>query len=333
MSGRMRLLMVCLLAATDISAQERTAVLGRCELELGGVIEDCRVAYRTFGARSPDGRNAILIPTWFASGSGPWVSLLGPAGVVDTAGVFIVVVESLGAGASSSPANSVRHAGTRFPSVTIGDMVEASYRLSREHLGLPELYAVVGISMGGQQALEWGVTHPDYVRRIVSVAAGPRQAYYGRAFWELVAATARAGITGALADDSVAYALARLMVLGTTSPAAANQRSGAYSVYLSREAHQLREVDLHEWLLHADAILRHDISREFGGNTAEAARRWRARTLIVTSELDHSIDPQPAQEFARLIGADTLVIRSPAGHTAIFSDSTAKAYVREFLKK
>jgi homoserine O-acetyltransferase len=325
---------IALMTAPASTAQVRVASLGKCNLELGGAIEDCRVAYRTFGQLAADRRNAVLIPTWFASRSEAWVPLLGPKGAVDTTGFFIVVVESLGAGESSSAANSAKQSGLQFPEVTIGDMVDASYRVARDHLQLPELHAVVGISLGAQQAFEWGVRYPEYVRRIVPIVGGPRQAVYGRAFWELVATATNNAIRQTTSSDSTAYTLARLMIVGVTSPASANRRPAEkYADYLTEQARQLRSVNLFEWSTHAGAILRHDIARRFGGDLARAAESWRARTLVVTATFDHSIDPQPAQEFARLIKADTLVLTSPSGHTAFFSDSIAKARVREFVRR
>jgi homoserine O-acetyltransferase len=320
--------------AARAAAQVREANLGQCPLELGGRIENCRVAYRTFGSLDAQKKNAILIPTWFASRADTWLPLLGPTGIVDTTGFFVVIVESLGAGSSSSPSNSESQHGLAFPEITVGDMVEASYRLAKDHLKLPELHAVVGISLGGLQAFEWGVQHPDYVRRIVPIHGGPRQAIYGRAMWELVTRVAEDGARGVVPLDSTATNLARFMVLAASSPASANLRADtSYSRYLATEARQLRNVDLYEWSLHGRAILRHDIARHFKGDLTKAANGWRAKTLVVISPQDHSVDSEPARAFARLIGADTLVITSDAGHGAIFGDSAAKARVRGFLKQ
>ncbi|MFN2399459.1 MAG: alpha/beta fold hydrolase [Gemmatimonadaceae bacterium] len=213
-------------------------------------------------------------------------------------------------------------------------MVEAAYRLATQHLKLPEVHAIVGISLGGLQVFEWGVRYPSYARRLVPIEGNPRQAIYGRAIWELIAKTCEDGLSGKLPMDSTAVILARLSILATTSPAAANRRAASmYDQYLANQVQSLRAVDLHEWAWHARAILAHDVARPFGGDVAQAARRWQARTLVVTALHDHSIDPQPAHDFARLIGADTLVIASSAGHSAIFSDSAAKSAVRTFLSK
>ena len=327
-------LCLLLVIVASASAQTRQVMLGECRLESGGRIENCRLGYRTFGSLNAERTNAILIPTWFASRAEAWLPLLGPTGAVDTTGFFVVIVESLGAGTSSSPSNSQTQRGRSFPEITVGDMVDAAYRLARDHLELPELYAVVGISLGGLQAFEWGVRYPDYVRRIVPIHGAPRQAIYGRAMWQLISRATEDGLGGAVPLDSTAATLARFMVIAGTSPAGANRRADStYARYMETQARHFRGVDLYEWSWHARAILRHDIGRRFGGDLGEAAKAWRARSLVVAATQDHSIDSEPARAFARLINADTLLVTSPLGHTPVFGDSLVKATIREWLKR
>lgn len=82
------------------------AALGTCPLESGDSLPHCRVLYRTFGVLSPARDNVVLIPTWLGGRSADWIPLLGPKGLVDTTGFFVVVVDALGNGVSSSPSNS-----------------------------------------------------------------------------------------------------------------------------------------------------------------------------------------------------------------------------------
>lgn len=314
-----------------VRGQVQVASLGTCPLELGGAIEECRLGYLTFGELAADRRNAILIPTWFASRAEDWRDLVGPDGIVDTTSAFVIVVESLGAGSSSSPANSIGQPELSFPEITVGDMVEASYRLASEYLDLPELYAVVGISLGGFQAFEWAVSHPEYVRRMVSIEGSPRLGSYDRAMWELAAEAMKAltvdSTTGRAATDD----LARLLVLLGSSPAGANRTRS--SEYLAAQYRQIAAANMFEWAWHARAVLRQDVSRHFGGDLARAAAQWKGPALVVTAANDHTVTPQPAQEFARLIGADTLVLDGIGGHQSIFSDRAAQAYIRNFLKR
>lgn len=312
-----------------VAGQLEVAELGSCPLELGGRVEECRLAYQTYGRLNAAGSNAILIPTWFTGRAAAWESMLGPDGAVDTTSHYVVVVESLGAGASSSPVTSSVQPGLAFPEITIGDMVVASYRLATEHLGLDSLDAVVGVSMGAMQAFEWAVRYPEYVGRIVPIAGAPRQAPFQRAIWQLIADAAHEGASAGDPGDEVIDELAHLILLVLTSPEAVN--TGDYAQQVAQQAEALRAAELLEWAWHARAILRFDVGRAHGGSLESATASWNRPTLIVVSEQDHSVSPEPALEFGRLVGAEVLVLPDPAGHLAFFSNAEAQAAVRRFL--
>lgn len=325
---------LAVLISQPAEAQLRYADLGTCKLELGGAIEDCRLAYRTIGQLASDGANAVLVPTWFASSSESWLRHVGPSGMVDTTGMYIIIVESLGAANSSSPSNSERTPGTSFPEITVGDMVETTYRLTREHLDLPRLHAVVGISLGGLQAFEWAVRYPTYVETVVPIAASPQQALYQRSAWELMARAADAAARGIVSREEAAEVLARLGILLVSSPAQVNRTERSrYDAYLQRQIRNALKIDPFEWAWQGRAIARHDVALPYGGDLAEAASRWKGRMLIIISSLDHSISPEPAEEFAIFTGAELLRLDDPAAHVAIFSNPDAQAAVREFLRK
>ncbi|HEY2856992.1 MAG TPA: hypothetical protein VGJ21_01085, partial [Terracidiphilus sp.] len=102
-----------LAAALPAIAEEgaqQFADLGRCTLDIGQVIEHCRVGYRTLGTLNSAGSNAVLMPTWLNGRSEDLLPLVGPeAGsrrLVDTTKYFVVLLDSLGDGVSSSPSNS-----------------------------------------------------------------------------------------------------------------------------------------------------------------------------------------------------------------------------------
>lgn len=315
-----------------LQGQVQQAHLGSCALELGGMLEDCRLAYMTFGRLADDRSNAILVPTWFGGRPEHWRPHLGPEGMVDTTAAYVIVVESLGSGGSSSPTTSGTDGEFRFPEITVGDMVETSYRLVSEHLGLSELEAVVGFSLGALQALEWTVARPEHVRKVVALAGNPRQDLYQRALWDVLAYVSGAGAVGTLPPDDVAAVLGRLGVLMLTSPEVVNRRPRErHDEYLTEQTDGMRSVDLLEWARHARAIGRHDVARTFAGDLSRAASRWSGDALVVTAAHDHSISPQSSLEFARLIGAESLVLDTPFGHAGILGDPEVRRRVRDFL--
>ncbi len=161
------------------AAFRRFADIGAVDLEFGGHLPDVRVAYETWGALAPDGRNAVLVEhalTGDAHASGPtapgqptpgwWDALIGPGKVIDTDRWFVVCSNVLGGcqgtTGPASPAPDGRPYGSRFPRITTRDQVRVEAALA-DHLGIATFTAVIGGSMGGMRALEWLLLYPERV--------------------------------------------------------------------------------------------------------------------------------------------------------------------------
>jgi homoserine O-acetyltransferase len=150
--------------------------IGNLELEEGGTIRNCQLAYATFGTLNAAKDNAILIPTWY-SGTNKIIEqvYIGNGRALDPAKYFIVIVNQIGGGLSTSPHNTPPPAGMgNFPHVRIGDDVRAQHKLVTEKFGLKSFALVVGGSMGAQQTYEWAVRYPDMVKRAAPIAGTAR---------------------------------------------------------------------------------------------------------------------------------------------------------------
>ncbi|KAI9762017.1 MAG: hypothetical protein M4579_000653 [Chaenotheca gracillima] len=162
-------------------------------LDWGGVLPQFDVAYETWGSLNADRSNAILLHTGLSASShahsteanpkpGWWEKFIGPGLSLDTDKYFVICTNVIGGcygstGPSSlDPANGQLYA-TRFPILTMEDMVRAQFRLL-DGLGIEKLYASVGSSMGGMQSLAAGVLFPDKVGRIVSISGCARSHPY-----------------------------------------------------------------------------------------------------------------------------------------------------------
>lgn len=158
-------------------------------LDWGGILPEFNIAYETWGTLNADKSNAILLYTGLSASShahsteanpqpGWWEKFIGPGKPVDTDKYFVICTNVIGGcygstGPSSvDPANGEQYA-TRFPILTMEDMVRAQFRLL-DHLGIEKLYASVGSSMGGMQSLASGVLFPDRVGRIVTISGCAR---------------------------------------------------------------------------------------------------------------------------------------------------------------
>ena len=171
-------------------------------LESGRELGPFTLAYETYGTLSPQRDNAILVchalsgdahvAGFHAQGdtrAGWWDMLIGPGKALDTDKYFVICSNVLGGcsgstgPASTDPATGTKW-GTRFPMITIADMVNAQVLLL-DHLGIPKLLAVIGGSMGGMQALQWAVAHPERVHLCIAMACAARQPTQAIAFNEV----------------------------------------------------------------------------------------------------------------------------------------------------
>src|SRR5258708_3204598 len=142
---------------------QKFAALGEFKLQSGEVIHDFRLGYRTLGKLNADKSNAILWPTWLGSKTEDLLEYCGPGRVLDTGRYFVILVDSIGNGVTSSPSNSGSQPGLKFPRFAIRDMAEADRRLATEVLGIPHLRAVMGVSMCGMQVFELAVCPPSVI--------------------------------------------------------------------------------------------------------------------------------------------------------------------------
>jgi homoserine O-acetyltransferase len=320
-------------APTASDPDEHFAELGSCKLDSGEVIEDCRVGYRTLGTLDATRSNAVLFPTWF-TGKAKMLSKRGNE-LVDTSRLFLVMVDSLGNGVSSSPSNSTKQPRLRFPRFTIHDMVESQRRLLREKLGVERLYAVMGISMGGMQAFEWAVSHPSEVSRFVSIVGTPQQTAQDLLLWNAelhVLEGSKAYAGGDYAVMPKLPGLQELHWLMLSSPAHRNAETSraAYPKW-AEEIGSDTAFDWNDWHRQLEAMLSHDVARTHHGDLVAAAKDVKAKGLVVIGTQDHMVNPEPAIAFARAMGAQTLALDTPCGHMLPGCAPAMKEAVRKFL--
>lgn len=167
-----------------------TVSLGEFQFACGESVSDLELAYETYGEFTGD--NAVLVchaltgsahvaggRTTGTSGQARawWDDIVGPGKAIDTTEYYVVCANVPGSCYGSSGPASIgpdgEPYGTDFPAVTIADWTQAQRALLDE-LGVPHLYAVVGGSVGGMNALDWAKRHPDHTERVIAIAAAPR---------------------------------------------------------------------------------------------------------------------------------------------------------------
>ena len=339
-------------------------------LDGGVTVRDVTVAYETWGNLDERASNAVLLcHAWTGdshaigeSGNGHptpgwWEGVIGPGRPIDTDRWFVVCANVLGGcqgstGPASPHPDDGRPYGSRFPVVTIRDMVRAQARLAN-HLGVEVWHAVVGGSMGGMQVLEWAITFPQRVRSIVPIAtcaqASAQQIAWGaigrRAVrldpnWrggDYYDAPPGEGPAGGLA---VARMVAQVTFRSDNAFTAkfgreladGNELSSTVDLWQRFEVERyldyhgdklVRRFDANSYLVIGKAMDLHDVGRGRGG-VASAMARVRVPALVVGIWSDILYPSYQQREIRDLLvaspSADYLELDSPHGHDAFLME-------------
>ena len=350
------------------SADGERLVLEDAQLTLdnGSVLDTLTLAYRTYGILNGDKSNAILIchaltGDHHPSGANPltgrtgwWDNMVGPGKPIDTERYFVICQNVIGGCAGSTGPSSQRADGTPydldFPVITIGDMVRAQNVLL-DRLKIPDLFCVIGGSMGGMQVLQWAAAHGQRVFSAIPIATAARHSSQNIAFHEV-------GRQAILADPDWHggnYAAEN------TAPrkGLAVARMAAHITYLSEAALQrkfgrnLQDRDQLSYGFEADfqieSYLRHqgisfvdrfdansylyitramdyfDLAADFGGTLADAFANTKARFCVVSFTSDWLFPTSESISLVRALNAaganvSFVEIESDKGHDAFLLD-------------
>jgi homoserine O-acetyltransferase len=320
-----------LFAAVPVLAEDgaqQFADLGHCTLDSGQTINHCRVGYRTFGTLNAAGDNAVLMPTWLNGRTEDLLALVGSTPsktrLIDTTKFYVVLLDALGDGVSSSPSNSDDQKRADFPEITERDMVRAEYRAVTEVLHLKHAHAVVGISMGGEQTFEWAVTYPEFFDLAVPIIGTPQPTSYDLLSHTIAEDAMLADPDykdGKYGEKQPALKLANellMMQLSTPQFRVEHTERKDFSALLE-EARNPERQDANDRMWQLKAVLAHDVLR--GKSMDEVAKATRAKWLVIVSAHDHSVYPGPALAWAKAAGAETYISDTPCGHLIMECDA------------
>jgi homoserine O-acetyltransferase/O-succinyltransferase len=338
-----------------------------------------RIAYKTYGTLNGAKSNAILV-THALTGDqyvasrhpitgkpGWWETMVGPGKPIDTDRFFVICPNVLGGcmgstGPASTNPETGKPWGLDFPVITVGDMVEAQVPLI-DHLGIDQLFCVIGGSMGGMQVLAWAARHPGRVATAVPIATAARHSSQNIAFHEV-------GRQAVMADPS--WAQGRYLELGhEPRNGLAVARMAAHITYLSEEALQrkfgrsLQDLAAKSFSFNADfqveSYLRHqgstfvdrfdansylyitraidyfDLAAEHGDVLANAFKETKTRFCVVSFTSDWLYPTRESREIVHALNAvaanvSFVEVESDKGHDAfLLEEPELFATIRGFL--
>ncbi|GMV45586.1 MAG: homoserine O-acetyltransferase [Pseudomonadota bacterium] len=350
-------------------------------LASGTRLADYTLAYETYGTLDAGRRNAVLVCHALNAGAhvagldargepGWWDNLVGPGKPLDTERFFVIGVNNPGSCFGSTgpmhhnPATG-RAWGADFPVVTVEDWVDAQARLV-ERLGIGQLAAVIGGSLGGMQALAWTMRYPERVRHCIAVATAPNLSAQNIAFNEVArraivtdpdfhgghfyehGVVPRRGLRVArmighityLSDDAMAARFGRELKaaeLGYTTQDIEFQIES----YLRHQGDKFSAYfDANTYLLITRALDYFDPARAAGGDLARAFAPARAaRFLVVSFGTDWRFAPARSREIVKALVDNRIAvsyaeIAAPHGHDAfLLDDARYHAVLRAYFER
>ena len=327
------------------------AEIGDFTLEDGGTIPNCKLAYATFGTLNAARDNAILVTTWYSGTSKIMEQVyIGSGRALDPDKYFIIVINQIGDGLSSSPHNTAApHGMSRFPHVRIADDVRAQHKLVTEKFGITEFALVTGGSMGAQQTYEWAVRYPDMVKRAAPIAGTAKNTEHDfiwtRACNEAIESDPGWNGGEYTSNAQVADGLRRQAhlwcVMGWSTEWFKQRlyRSLGFedvdSFITGFMEPYFMALDPNDLLCMAWKWQRGDVSRQTGGDLAAALGRITAKTFVMPISEDMFFPPRDCEAEQRLIaGSELRVIDNLGGHLALFGvDENFKAQVDRILSE
>ena len=326
-----------LLSSTYAAGEQHLARLGDLNLASGEVISNCQIGYRTYGNLNAAKNNVIVMPTWHTGSTQDLESyeLVGPNKLLDTNEYFVITIDALANGVSSSPSNSVDQPGASFPQVSLADMVYSQHRLLTEHLDIQSIHAMVGISMGGMQTFQWIRQYPDFMQKAVAIDGSPYMTSYDVIQWQTHVDVVTALQESGYDESAIARILGPLSLLTLWTPdyIVENVAREDLDAFLAQDAKGYDDFDANNYIIQTQAMIDHNA---FGSGTEEYASNIQdiaADLLVVNVPQDHMVNPATAKALALEIGAKLIEVDSNCGHLGTTCEGTLVVQkVSDFLR-
>ena len=259
----------------------------------------------------------MLFPTWFGGTTKGLASLVGEGKIADSTKYFVITVDALGDGISSSPSNSKEQPGDSFPIFNIRDMVNTQYKLVTKTLKLKKLFAVVGGSMGGMQTFQWVVSYPNFMKKAVSWVGSPKLTSNDLLLWNAELLAIESGQKCGASNEMIMKTVGAFQYLNIVTPKYRVEHTTPeeFPEFFKKMARDFSKVfNADNWKSQLKAMLAHNVSANYNNDMETAMNRVKAKMLNIVSLQDHMVNPSAAIKFSKAIGAKLLELNNDCGH-------------------
>jgi homoserine O-acetyltransferase len=289
-------------------------------------IKDCKIGYRTLGNLNNDKSNVVFMPTWHLGTSNSNLEYL--TSIVDTTNLYIIVIDALGNGVSSSPSNYLN-----FPNISIRDMVNSQHKLLVNHLKIEHVKLLVGVSMGGMQAFEWMVAYPEYMTQLIAINGTTKSSFYDKASWNTIVTLIEDAVNSQTSMEYAMKRVADIELLLSTSPSYVSRKYEKENFEEFKAKSYTRNRTPYNQLVQSKAMLEHNIYKDSNASPENVLESVKAEVLIIIAEQDHLVNPIYSKELSKVLYCDILELKGDCGHFAAFCDTElVKQAISEFLK-
>lgn len=293
--------------------------IGDLTLENGSIISNCNIGYRTFGTINTDSSNVILYCSWFGGTSEAIGTLLKKYDFIDTTKYFVIAVDALGNGVSSSISNS-NLPDSVFYSLSISDMVKSNYLLLTKHFNLKKIFAAIGGSMGSMQVFQMAVTYPEFAEKIVAYVATPRLTSSDLLWMNTQLTLIESTLDCGMSEREVKRLSDMLTANYARTPDYVSKDIdlSEFPAYINSFDKEPNKVfTLLNYLTQLKAMMKHDISKQTNSSMEDAAKVIKSKLFMIVSKSDLMVNPTEAINLAKLTSSKLLILDSNCGHLAV----------------
>ena len=162
--------------------------LGDVKLQSGETLLSAKLVYKTYGSLNTNKSNVIVLPTFYTGTHYRNEGFFGTKRAINPEKHFIISINLFGNGLSTSPSNSIKQKGSKFPTITLFDNVTCQHTLINKHLNINKIALVTGWSMAGCQSYQWAAQYPDMVEAILPFCSSAKTSKHNFVFLEGVKA-------------------------------------------------------------------------------------------------------------------------------------------------